>query len=48
MTKSCYDQILSVPVPTLVYRHSEHLIAVTELPLDAKGAHASGTERIWS
>ena len=27
-----------VPTPTLVYRHNEHLIAVTELPLDARGA----------
>ncbi len=27
-----------VPTPTLVYRHNEHVVAVTELPLDAKGA----------
>ena len=27
-----------IPTPTLVYRHNEHLVAVTELPLDAKGA----------
>jgi len=27
-----------VPAPTLVYRHNEHIVAVTELPLDAKGA----------
>jgi anti-sigma factor RsiW len=27
-----------VPAPTLVYRHNEHLVAVTELPLDMKGA----------
>ena len=27
-----------IPAPTLVYRHNEHLVAVTELPLDAKGA----------
>jgi anti-sigma factor RsiW len=26
-----------VPAPTLVYRHNEHVVAVTELPLDAKG-----------
>ncbi len=26
-----------VPTPTLVYRHNEHVVAVTELPLDAKG-----------
>jgi anti-sigma factor RsiW len=29
-----------VPVPTLVYRHNEHVVAVTELPLEAKGARA--------
>ncbi len=29
-----------VPVPTLVYRHNEHVVAVTELPLDARGARA--------
>ncbi len=27
-----------VPAPTLVYRHNEHMVAVTELPLDFKGA----------
>ncbi len=27
-----------VPVPTLVYRHNEHMVAVTELPLGAAGA----------
>ena len=27
-----------IPAPTLVYRHNEHVVAVTELPLDAKGA----------
>ena len=27
-----------IPAPTLVYRHNEHFVAVTELPLDAKGA----------
>jgi anti-sigma factor RsiW len=27
-----------VPTPTIVYRHNEHVVAVTELPLDAKGA----------
>jgi len=26
-----------VPTPTLVYRHNEHVVAVTELPIDAKG-----------
>jgi anti-sigma factor RsiW len=26
-----------VPAPTLVYRHNEHVVAVTELPRDAKG-----------
>jgi anti-sigma factor RsiW len=26
-----------VPSPTLVYRHNEHVVGVTELPLDAKG-----------
>ena len=31
-----------VPTPTLVYRHNEHLVAVTELPLDAKGVRAAG------
>jgi anti-sigma factor RsiW len=31
-----------IPAPTLVYRHGEHLIAVTELPLDAKGAPGNG------
>jgi len=31
-----------VPAPTLVYRHNEHLVAVTELPLDMKGAGAAG------
>ena len=33
-----------VPTPTLVYRHNEHVVAVTELPLDAKGAR--GTDGI--
>jgi anti-sigma factor RsiW len=28
-----------VPTPTLVYRHNEHVVAVTELPVDTKGAH---------
>jgi anti-sigma factor RsiW len=28
----------AIPAPTLVYRHGEHLVAVTELPLGAKGA----------
>jgi anti-sigma factor RsiW len=30
-----------VPTPTLVYRHNEHVVAVTELPVDAKGVRAS-------
>jgi anti-sigma factor RsiW len=36
-----------IPAPTLVYRHGEHLVAVTELPLDATGARAArGIETI--
>jgi len=31
-----------IPAPTLVYRKREHLIAVTELPLDLAGARAGG------
>ena len=31
----------SVPAPTLVYRHNEHLVAVTELPLRLAGARAA-------
>ncbi|MGC2782857.1 MAG: anti-sigma factor, partial [Roseiarcus sp.] len=31
-----------VPAPTLVYRHNEHVVAVTELPVDAKGARGKG------
>lgn len=31
-----------IPAPTLVYRHNEHLIAVTELPPDFRGARAGG------
>jgi anti-sigma factor RsiW len=31
-----------IPTPTLVYRHNEHVVAVTELPRDAKGARGSG------
>ena len=31
-----------IPAPTLVYRHKEHLVAVTELPLDAPGAQPGG------
>jgi anti-sigma factor RsiW len=31
-----------IPAPTLVYRHNEHLVAVTELPLDANGARTDG------
>jgi anti-sigma factor RsiW len=30
-----------VPTPTLVYRHNEHVVAVTELPVDANGVRAS-------
>ena len=33
---------IEFPRPTLVYRHGEHLVAVTELPLDARGASAGG------
>jgi anti-sigma factor RsiW len=37
-----------VPAPTLVYRHNEHVVAVTELPLDAKGVRVGtgGVETI--
>jgi anti-sigma factor RsiW len=36
-----------IPAPTLVYRHNEHIVAVTELPSDAKGARpGEGTETI--
>jgi anti-sigma factor RsiW len=35
-----------IPAPTLVYRHGEHLIAVTELPLDAAGARGGGIETV--
>jgi anti-sigma factor RsiW len=35
-----------VPAPTLVYRHNEHIVAVTELPLDARGAQGEGIETI--
>jgi anti-sigma factor RsiW len=36
-----------VPTPTLVYRHNEHVVAVTELPVDAKGARGTdGVETI--
>ena len=31
-----------IPTPTLVYRHNEHLVAVTELPLSAKGTRGAG------
>jgi anti-sigma factor RsiW len=31
-----------IPAPTLVYRHNEHVVAVTELPLDLRGARATG------
>jgi anti-sigma factor RsiW len=36
-----------IPAPTLVYRHNEHLVAVTELPSGLKGARpGEGTETI--
>ena len=37
-----------VPTPTIVYRHNEHVVALTELPLDAKGVRGgtSGIETI--
>lgn len=35
-----------VPAPTLVYRHNEHMVAVTELPLDVNGARGEGIETI--
>jgi anti-sigma factor RsiW len=35
-----------VPAPTLVYRHNEHIVAVTELPLDARGARGPASETI--
>ena len=36
-----------MPAPTLVYRHNEHMVAVTELPLDATGARGGeGVETI--
>jgi anti-sigma factor RsiW len=36
-----------IPAPTLVYRHNEHVVAVTELPLDLRAARAAGgTETI--
>src|SRR5580693_2129456 len=31
-----------VPTPTLVYRHNEHVVAVTELPADAKLSRGTG------
>jgi anti-sigma factor RsiW len=31
-----------IPAPTLVYRHNEHVVAVTELPPGAEGAPADG------
>ena len=34
-----------VPTPTLVYRHNEHVVAVTELPLDAKGVRGDRRNR---
>ena len=36
-----------VPTPTLAYRHNEHVVAVTELPVDAKPAReTNGIETI--
>ncbi len=35
-----------IPAPTLVYRHNEHIVAVTELPLDARGARGPESETI--
>ena len=32
-----------IPAPTLVYRHNEHLVAVTELPPGSEGARAGGS-----
>jgi len=31
-----------IPAPTLVYRHNEHLVALTEMPLGLKGARVGG------
>ena len=31
-----------IPTPTLVYRHNEHVVAVTELPVEAKLARGTG------
>ena len=31
-----------IPTPTLVYRHNEHLVAVTELPLSPEGPRGTG------
>ena len=40
-----------IPAPTLVYRHNEHLVAVTELPLDGGARTMAGSRRstatIW-
>jgi anti-sigma factor RsiW len=38
----CVAIVDRVPVPTLVYRHNEHLFAVTELPLGAGQARPGG------
>ena len=35
-----------VPAPTLVYRHNEHMVAMTELPLDSPAARSGGIETI--
>jgi anti-sigma factor RsiW len=34
-----------IPAPTLVYRHNEHIVAVTELPSGAKGARPGRRNR---
>ncbi len=35
-----------VPAPTLVYRHNEHMVAVTELPPDSPAAGSQGIETV--
>ncbi len=35
-----------VPAPTLLYRHNEHMVAVTELPFGANGARGEGIETV--
>ena len=34
-----------IPTPTLVYRHNEHLVAVTELPLERQGSPRDRRDR---